>query len=130
MELAERWGFVAPSTSAYGFMAAAVSMYNTVRLIPDWPISEQDAFSAALAGVRSMRMATTSALSDDSPPLWRTRFMTPRRRGTSSSSSVSSTSSSAPSCGCAGGADLDGGLGLTPMLIPEPHDLDADEDEL
>eukprot|EP00959_Pyramimonas_sp_CCMP1952_P449463 9411222-Pyramimonas_sp.AAC.1 len=67
-------------------MAAAVSMYNTVRLIPDWPISEQDALSAALAG---WRMATTSALSDDSPPQWRTRFMIRRRRGSSSSSARS-----------------------------------------
>ncbi|CAK0788059.1 unnamed protein product [Prorocentrum cordatum] len=53
----------APSTAAFGFMAAAVSMYNAIRLIPDWPISEQDALSAALAGVSGPGM--TPAVIDE-----------------------------------------------------------------
>ncbi|CAK0813889.1 unnamed protein product, partial [Prorocentrum cordatum] len=53
-----RWGLSEPSLATFSAMAAAYNMYNEARLAPVWPLSPPLLRSCALAGVRSMQLAS------------------------------------------------------------------------
>ncbi|CAK0826931.1 unnamed protein product, partial [Prorocentrum cordatum] len=53
-----RWGLSEPSLATFSAMAAAYNMYNEARLAPVWPLTPPLLRSCALAGVRSMQLAS------------------------------------------------------------------------
>ncbi|CAK0857630.1 unnamed protein product, partial [Prorocentrum cordatum] len=53
-----RWGLSEPSLATFSAMAAAYNMYNEARLAPAWPLPPSLLRSCALAGVRSMQLAS------------------------------------------------------------------------